>query len=277
VGVDAATANALSVLALAGRPDVPVARGCARPLVRARRQVDQPAHTAGGLGGARFPAPVAAPAREHAVELLARLTAPPAPPVTLVAVGPLTNVALFYAEYPELAARLDRLVVMGGAIGPGNITPAAEFNVWCDPEAAYRVLTSTGLARAVPTTMIGLDVTLRTLLAAEDRERLRRAGPIGQLAAGALDGYAHGVPGAGLPVHDAVAMVEVIRPGLVVAEPATVEVDYGPGPSNGNTLVTRLPDGGAGAGEPACRVAVDVDARGVVGFVLDRVTSLDAR
>jgi pyrimidine-specific ribonucleoside hydrolase len=282
VDVDMATANALSVLALAGRPDVPVARGCARPLVRPRRHLDRPAHAAGGLGGATFPAPEAAPAREHAVELLARVTAAPARPVTLVAVGPLTNVAVFYALHPELAARLDRLVVMGGAIGAGNITPAAEFNIWSDPEAAYRVLTSTGLPRAVPTTMVGLDVTLRTVLAAQDRERVRRAGPIGQLAAGALDGYAHGVPGAGVPVHDAVAVVEAIRPGLVATGPATVEVDCGPGPSVGNTLVTRLPEGGAGtggdaAGEPACRVAVDVDAGAVVGFVLDRVTSLDAR
>jgi pyrimidine-specific ribonucleoside hydrolase len=210
------------------------------------------------------------------------VTAAPARPVTLVAVGPLTNVAVFYAFYPELAARLDRLVVMGGAIGAGNITPAAEFNIWSDPEAAYRVLTSTGLPRAVPTTMVGLDVTLRTVLAAQDRERVRRAGPIGQLAASALDGYAHGVREAGVPVHDAVAVVEAIRPGLVVTEPATVEVDYGPGPSDGNTLVTRLPEGGArpgghSAGELACRVAVDVDAGAVVGFVLDRVTSLDAR
>jgi pyrimidine-specific ribonucleoside hydrolase len=277
VDLDTATTNALSVLTSAGRADVPVARGCARPLVRARRQVDRPAHTAGGLGGAPFPAPAAGPAREHAVEMLARLTASPARPVTLVAVGPLTNVAVFYALYPELAARLDRLVVMGGAIGAGNVTPAAEFNIWSDPEAAYRVLTSTGLPRAVPTTMVGLDVTLRTVLAEEKREQLRRAGPIGRLAAGALDGYDHGVRGAGTPVHDAVAVVEAIRPGLVVTEPATVEVDCGPGPSVGNTLVARLPErtSAASAHEPACRVAVDVDAAAVVSFVVDRVSSLD--
>lgn len=278
VDVDTATGNALSVLALAGRSDVPVARGCARPLVRARRQPDSPAHAVGGLGGARLPAPVAVAAREHAVELLARLTAPPARPVTLVAVGPLTNVALFYALYPELAARLERLVVMGGAIGVGNVTPAAEFNVWSDPEAAFRVLTCAGLPRAVPTTLVGLDVTVRTVLTSGDRERVRRAGPIGELAANALDGYAHGLPGGGVPVHDAVAVVEAIRPGLVVTDPAMVEVDCGPGPSVGNTLVTRLPEGGVAgaAGDRACRVAVDVDARGVVDLVLDRVTGLRA-
>jgi len=165
---------------------------------------------------------------------------------------------------------------MGGAIGAGNVTPAAEFNIWSDPEAAYRVLTSTGLPRAVPTTMVGLDVTLRTVLAEGDRERVRSAGPIGRLAAGALDGYAHGVRGAGTPVHDAVAVVEAIRPGLVVTEPATVEVDCGPGPSVGNTLVTRIPEGTSDAQQPACRVAVDADADRVVSFVVDRVTSLDS-
>lgn len=271
VDLDTATRNALSVLTAAGRPDVPVAAGCARPLVRARRQVDRPAHTAGGLGGARFPEPAGAPAREHAVAMLARLTGGNAQPITLVAVGPLTNVAVFYALYPESAARLDRLVVMGGAIGAGNVTPAAEFNIWSDPEAAYRVLTSTGLPHPVPTTMVGLDVTLRTVLSLADRERVRSAGPIGRLAAGALDGYEHGVRGGGTPIHDAVAVVEAIRPGLVVTEPATVEVDCGPGPSVGNTLVTRL------TSESACRVAVDADAAGVVSFVVDRVTSLDTR
>jgi pyrimidine-specific ribonucleoside hydrolase len=272
VDLDAATRNALSVLTSAGRADVPVARGCARPLVRARRPEDRPVHTAGGLGGARFPAPAAEPVHEHAVEMLARLTASTASPITLVAIGPLTNVAVFYALHPELAARLARLVVMGGAIGAGNVTPAAEFNIWSDPEAAFRVLTSTGLPRAVPTTMVGLDVTLRTVLTDEDRERVRRAGPIGRLAAGALDGYHHGVRGSGTPVHDAVAVVEAIRPGLVVTEPATVEVDCGPGPSVGNTLVTRLT---SGAREPGCRVAVDADNDAVVSFVVDRVTSLD--
>ena len=253
VDLDAATTNALSVLT---RPAVPTCRwlGAAPGRWYGRGGTRTGRHTrpAGSVGPA-FPAPAVAPVREHAVEMLARLTASTAQPITLVAIGPLTNVAVFYALYPDLAARLDRLVVMGGAIGAGNVTPAAEFNIWSDPEAAYRVLTSTGLPRAVPTTMVGLDVTLRTVLAEKDRERVRSAGPIGRLAAGALDGYAHGVRGAGTPVHDAVAVVEAIRPGLVVTEPATVEVDCGPGPSVGNTLVTRLPERHfrcAGAGLP---------------------------
>jgi pyrimidine-specific ribonucleoside hydrolase len=274
VGLDVATGNALAVLELAGRPDVPVARGCARPMVRERRAHERPAHAADGLGGAVLPTPRAQPVAGHAVQFVAEALARSAEPVTLVAVGPLTNVALLYAAYPELAGRLARVVVMGGAIGAGNITPAAEFNVWSDPEAAYRVLTAAGLPTPVPTVLVGLDVTLRTLIGDQELERLRGSGPVGRLTALALAGYEHGVPG-GVPVHDAVAVAEAIRPGLVTSEPAEVEVDYGPGPSRGNTLV-RL----AGAGGPdvsPVRVAVDADPAEVVRFVVERVERLDAR
>lgn len=269
VDVGTGTANALSVLAAAGRGDVPVARGCARPLVREPQQVDAPAHTGGGLGGAPFPAPDAAAVDEHAVEMLARLIGGSAQPVTLVAVGPLTNVALLYALYPAVAARLDRLVVMGGSIGPGNMTPAAEFNIWCDPEAAYRVLTNPGLPRPVPATMVGLDVTQRTVLGPAEREQIRGFGPLGELVAAALDGYQHGLPGGGVPVHDAVAVVEAIRPGLVTLEAATIEVDFGHGPGIGNTLVQ--PGGGPSL------VASDIDAAAVVAFVLSRLAQAGPR
>ncbi len=274
VDLDVATGNALAVLDLAGRPDVPVARGCARPLVRERRANERPAHAADGLGGAALPTSRAQPVAVHAVRFLADTLARSAEPVTLVAVGPLTNVALFYATYPELAGRLARVVVMGGAIGAGNITPAAEFNVWSDPEAAYRVLTAAGLPKAVPTVLVGLDVTVRTVLGDRDLERLRGGGAVCRSAARALAGYEHGVPG-GVPVHDAVAVAEAIRPGLVTSESAEVEVDYGPGPSRGNTLV-RLA-AAAGPDDSPVRVAVDVDPADVVRFVVERVERLDVR
>jgi pyrimidine-specific ribonucleoside hydrolase len=263
VDVDSGTRNALSVLAAAGRADVPVARGCARPLVRPVRLVDEPAHTGGGLGGAPFPAPAAGPVEAHAVELLARLIRGSAQPVTLVAVGPLTNIAVLYALHPDLVTRLDRVVIMGGSTGRGNMTPAAEFNIWCDPEAAHRVLSAD-----VPTTMVGLNVTQRTVIDPEDRERVRAFGPTGELVAAALDGYQHGLPGGGVPVHDAVAVVEAIRPGLVVTEAASIEVDYGHGPSAGATLVTL--------GSGPSRAAIDIDSPAVVTVVLDRLAHLDS-
>jgi pyrimidine-specific ribonucleoside hydrolase len=153
---------------------------------------------------------------------------------------------------------------MGGAVGTGNITPAAEFNVWADPEAAYRVLTAPGVV--VPVTMVGLDVTMRTLISPERVGWLGGRGRVGRHVADALGGYLSGAEG-GVPVHDAVAVAEAVRPGILDCRPARVEVDYGPGPSRGNTLVSFL-------GASTTTVAVDADHAAVVEFVLGRVSGL---
>ncbi|MDR7275914.1 nucleoside hydrolase [Catenuloplanes atrovinosus] len=264
VGLEFTTRNALDVLALAGRPDVPVAAGAERPLVVDGLAAHRGAHGDSGLGGARLPSSPAGAVDAHAVPFLAEAIRGASAPVTLVAVGPLTNVALLYALYPEVAASLGRLVVMGGAIGAGNITPAAEFNVWADPEAAYRVLSAPGLSRVVPTTMVGLDVTLRTLIGVAEAARLRSAGGAGAVVADAIAEYVHGAPGdGGVPMHDAVAVAEAVRPGLLECRPCRIEVDHGFGPGRGNTLVDF---GGVGAS-----VAVGADYAAVAAFVLGRI------
>src|SRR3954465_11334019 len=141
------TANAIRVLELAGRGEVPVAEGSPRPLVR-EPFVAAYVHGDTGLDGPDLPPPQAERAPQHAVDFLAeRLEG-----TTLVATGPLTNVALLLARYPE--ATPERIVLVGGAIGEGNVPPAAEFNIWADPEAAARVFTS-----GLDVTMVGLDVT----------------------------------------------------------------------------------------------------------------------
>ncbi|GAB7045234.1 nucleoside hydrolase [Catenuloplanes indicus] len=256
--------NALDVLALAGRADVPVAVGADRPLVVAGLRGRRGAHGDTGLGGARLPVSPAEPVGVHAVPFLAAAIEASERPVTLVALGPLTNVALLFALYPDVAARLGRLVVMGGAAGAGNVTPVAEFNVWADPEAAYRVLSAPGLPRVVPTTMVGLDVTLRTLIGPADAAGLRAAGGAGPVVADAIAGYVSGVPaGGGVPMHDAVAVAEAVRPGILECRPARVEVDHGFGPERGRT---RVGPGGAGVS-----VAVGADFPAVVRFVLERI------
>src|SRR4051812_3079503 len=134
--IEKVTANAIRVLDVAGAETIPVAAGAHRPLVHPAATAAD-VHGETGLDGPDLPPPSRAPEPVHAVELMARLLRER--PHTLAAVGPLTNVALLLALHPELAGRIERLVIMGGAVGDGNVTPAAEVNIWVDPEAAQRV------------------------------------------------------------------------------------------------------------------------------------------
>jgi inosine-uridine nucleoside N-ribohydrolase len=159
VSVSQTTENALRILALAGADHIPVATGADRPLVHPQPHRAAHVHGANGLGGVELPSAQRLAEGTPAVRLLADLLHGSSEPVTVCAVGPLTNLALLVATDPAAAARIERLVVMGGAYGSGNVTPTAEFNVWSDPEAAQRVLTS-----GLPITVVGLDVTRPTAM-----------------------------------------------------------------------------------------------------------------
>ena len=258
------TANAIRVLDFVGRDDIPVAAGADRPLVR-EREVAAHVHGETGLDGPELPPPQREPLAEHAVEFLARHV----DGVTLVPVGPLTNVALLLAQYPEV--RPARIVLMGGAIGIGNITPAAEFNIWEDPEAAARVFESD-----IEITMISLDITHQALLTTANAEQLRESGRTGRMVAELYDffhryherTYNFG----GSPIHDAVALAYVFRPDLVRTEYLNVVIDTGPELSRGRTYVdlshrTERP--------PNTHVGVDIDGRGFIDLLLDRLPTLD--
>src|SRR4051794_19092711 len=143
--LDKVTANAIRVLDVLGADDIPVAAGADRGLIHAAESASE-VHGETGLDGPDLPPPSREPEPLHAVELLAQKLRER--PLTLIPIGPLTNIALLLATHPELAGRIERVVIMGGAIGMGNATPSAEFNLWADPEAAARVFTS------------GLDVTM---------------------------------------------------------------------------------------------------------------------
>ena len=263
------TANALRVLEFVGRGDIPVAAGAARPLVR-ELHVAADVHGETGLDGPDLPPPSGAPVPEHAVEFLARRLREAPAPVTLVPIGPLTNVALLLAEHPEAAANLERIVLMGGAIGLGNVTPAAEFNLWVDPEAAARVLHS-----GLDVTIVGLDVTHKALLGAERVERLRASGCTGTMVAELHAFYSafhlrvYGDPAT--PVHDAMAVAHVIRPGLVTTEHRNVEIDCASELCRGRTVVDLLRKTGR---PPNAHVATDVDADGFLDLLVERIASL---
>ena len=269
VDLEHTTRNAGRILALAGRSEVPVAAGADRPLVRSSPGRATDVHGEDGVNRAELPEPAVEPDPRPAVDLLADAIGGSPDPVTLVAIGPLTNVALLYAVHPEVAATLDQVVIMGGSATVGNTTEAAEFNVWSDPEAAYRVLTDPGLRRPVPTTMVGLDLTLTVPFTEADLTALAAGGAAGNAAAAMLRPEAErqrretGV--AALPVHDAVAVTAVLKPHLLRTRPATVTVDCSDGPGRGATAVAPAPDGAWSS------VAVGAAARDVIDLIVRRV------
>ncbi|MEO8289580.1 MAG: nucleoside hydrolase [Gaiellaceae bacterium] len=262
------TANALKILEFVSRADIPVHAGCPRPLVREQWAAAH-VHGESGLDGPDLPDPATSPAEGHAIDFIASQLESN-DDVVLVPVGPLTNIGLLLARYPGIEERIERVVLMGGAIAEGNVTPAAEFNIWADPEAAHRVFTS-----GVDVTMVGLDVTHRALIRPEHVEELRGAGRVGSLVAQLYDFYRghhqrmYGWDGS--PVHDALAMGHVIRTDLLKTEHRHVEVDIGPEPGRGRTYVDLWKRTGK---EPNAHVGVDVDGPGFIALLVDRLKSL---
>jgi inosine-uridine nucleoside N-ribohydrolase len=264
-----ATANAIRVLDHVGRADVPVAAGAARPLVRERAKPvgDQ---IASGLEGPVLPAPSRTPGELHAIDWIAQTALDGGEPPTLVAIGPLTNVALLLARYPEVESALERVVLMGGSIGEGNMTPAAEFNIWTDPEAAARVFMS-----GLDLTMVGLDVTYRALMMPEHAERFAAAGRAGKLVFDLYAFYSRFHPRrlspVGVPVHDAVAVAHLIDPALLELYDCGVKVDTGGELSRGRTYVDLW---GQAGWPPNCHVAADIDAERFFDLLLERIGAL---
>jgi inosine-uridine nucleoside N-ribohydrolase len=257
------TANALRVLELVGREDVEVAAGAGRPLVR-EPYVAAYVHGETGLDGSDLPPARGAPVAQHAVDFLAERVGG----ITLVATGPLTNVALLLARHPEV--RPERIVLMGGAIAEGNVTPAAEFNVWADPEAAKRVFAS-----GLDVTMVGLDVTHKALVLTEHKERLRTAGRVGRTVAELLDFYdrfhreVYGFDGS--PIHDAVALAYAFRPELLETRELNVEVECESELCRGRSVVDVWRRSGR---EANATVAVGIDSAAFVELLVERVGSL---
>ncbi len=260
------TRNALKVLELAGRTDVPVAAGAAAPLERTLR-VAAHVHGESGLDGPDLPEPETRPVEQPAADFLAELIEPG---VVLVPTGPLTNVALLLQRHPDVKERLERIVWMGGAIAEGNVTPAAEFNAFVDPEAAAVVFAS-----GIPVTMIGLDVTHMALFTREHADRLRGTGRAGRVVAELSDFFQlfherrYGF--AGSPIHDALAVADVIDPTLVTRLACNVEIETASQYCDGRTVVDRwlVTDRPRNA-----HVGIDVDAPRFLDLLVERIASL---
>lgn len=267
------TLNARRVCTLAGITDVPVAAGCDRPLVQPLAVADD-VHGVSGLDGPRFPQPTVDVVPEHAVDLVHRILTEHPEPVTLVPTAPLTNIALLLTRYPESAARIREIVLMGGSTERGNRTPAAEFNIYTDPEAADIVFRS-----GVPVTMCGLNVTHQALATPEILARFEGLGTeLGDACAGLLAYFAStynrlwGMPHP--PLHDPVAVARVIDRSIVGCVDANVTVELHGRYTRGATVVDlhRYLDRPVNA-----QVAVTLDADRFWDRMIGAVAALGSR
>ena len=260
--------NALRILTLLGRHDIPVAGGAPKPLLRELIIADN-VHGESGLDGPTLPEPGFAPQALTAVELMAKTLRASTEPVTLVPTGPLTNIALLLSAHPELKAKIARIVLMGGSAGPGNWTPAAEFNIYVDPEAAEMVF-----GAGVPITMCGLDVTHAAQVMDEDIERIRAiTNPIARTVAELLDFFMiyHRDPKwgfVGAPLHDPCTIAWLLRPELFTGIECHVSVETQGQYTVGMTVVDRYR---LSPHEPNATVLLGVERQGFIDLLVEQL------
>ncbi|WP_429138877.1 pyrimidine-specific ribonucleoside hydrolase RihA [Aeromonas veronii] len=264
--------NALRILTLLGRDDIPVAAGAPKPLARELIIADN-VHGESGLDGPKLPDPAFAPQAMTGLELMAKCLRESPQPVTLVPTGPLTNIALLLAAHPELKGKIARIVLMGGAAGAGNWTPAAEFNIYVDPEAADMVFKS-----GIPITMCGLDVTHEAQVMDEDIERVRAiTNPVAQCVAGLLDFFMiyHRDPKwgfAGAPLHDPCTIAWLLAPELFHGVECRVDIETSGEHTVGMTVVDRY----GLSGKPAnALVLLGLDRPGFIDLLVTRLRAFD--
>ena len=257
------TYNAGRIMTLVGL-DVPHAMGRVKPLV-ADAIIAPTVHGNSGLDGPALPEPKNKPVEIDACTLMAQVLEESSEPVVLIPTGPLTNVATLLLLYPHLKPKIRHIYLMGGGIDFGNWTPAAEFNILVDPEAAEVVFTS-----GIPITMAGLDVTEKALVFPEDFERVRAVGnPVAKVVAEWLDffyGFHRSIGYPGAPVHDAVAVAALIRPEIMTMVDMYVQIETTGDYCRGATVGDKL----GVLGKPAnARVIMGIDRQKFVDLLVE--------
>lgn len=263
VGVEITTANALRLRSLAGLGNLPVAAGAARPLVYPQPRRTDRWHGRDGLGGHSdlLPEPSGPINALGAVALMAALLRGAVAPVTLVAIGPLTNIALLLAVHPEVKPRIGRIVVMGGNLGGSP----AEFNIDSDPEAARRVLVEEDVA----TTLVPLNVTLRATVDGAWLAELAQAGPRCAALAGII-GHCRQQHATPVALHDSLAVLEAAVPGTLTTTPMALQVVCDHGRDRGAVRSGNSPPTAARPVQVAC----DADLTSINAMILHRLRSL---
>jgi inosine-uridine nucleoside N-ribohydrolase len=264
------TLNARRVCSVAGIRDTPIAAGCDRPMVRDREIADS-IHGTSGLDGPDWPEPTVDQDARHALEVMADALADG--PLTIIATGPLTNAGTLLQRYPDLAERIERIALMGGAIGLGNWTPAAEFNIYADPEAAEVVFGS-----GVPITMIPLEVTHHALATDAVLARIDALQtPVARMSATLLryfaDTYKRVFGFAAPAVHDPCAVACLVDPEVVTTRRLNVAIDTGSALSYGRTVCDVY---GSTGRAPNADVGIELDVERFWDLMIGAIASYRA-
>jgi len=265
--------NALKILTLIGRKDVPVARGFGKPILR--KLITAPKiHGVSGLDGANLPIPEIRPSDLHAVDFIIKTLLNSDEKVYFVATGPLTNIGVALLREPKMREKIKRIVLIGGAVYDSNITPAAEFNIYVDPEAAKIVFES-----GLPLTMVGLDVTNKAIFSFQDIDKLEKFnGKVSKIVAPLLRFFAranHEIFGfEGAPLHDALAVSYVIDKKILNTKFLHVDIETYSELTRGQTVVDVY---GVTEKKPNVNVALEIDLEKFKDLIFRAIKILDKR
>ncbi len=268
VSVEQTTYNALTLLTLAGRTDIPVAYGSAEPLVRKRVHAAH-VHGQNGLGDITLPEPTIAPVEQQAIDLIIEKIMSNPGEITLVPIGPLTNIALAVRREPRIAQHVHEVVIMGGAVRvPGNVTPSAEFNIFADPHAAHIVFHA-----GWPLRLVSLDVTTRVSMYRQQVEALAAQGgkvitAIQQMMAYYFDVFGPAYGSTTFQMHDPLCLATAFQPDFITWEPAYVDVELAGTLTLGETVgYFKRPN----SPEPNMQVSVGVDSERFLTMFIERI------
>ena len=268
VGIGHTTNNALKLLTFLGRR-IPVARGAAAPLMRDNRFATE-AHGKSGMGSFEFPEPDdSLLTADNAVLEERKVLMESTEPVTILTLGPLTNIALLLATFPEVKSHIERIVSMGGSTERGNIGVYGEFNISVDPEAAKMVFRS-----GLPITMVGLDIGRKAHLVSNDLDDLEAAGEVGKMVGSLFRSYDGGHIEEGIKMYDPSAAMVLIEPELFTMRSAFVDVEISSPITLGATAVDY---DGILSEEKNSDVCVDVDVDGFRKSFVDRISRVQRK